>query len=77
MPHFVNTFELMVRIDLYVLLKVIKPTALHLFSDGSAMTMPQGRYGTVHDLVTMYQKNSQAMPQLVVMHYAIQVRLTT
>lgn len=66
----------MVIVGFVCALKVIAPTALHLFSDGSAMTMPQGRYGTVHDLVIMYQKNSQAMPQLVVMHYATQVRLT-
>lgn len=40
------------------------------------MTMPQGSSGTLHDLVSAYAKRSQSVPQLVAMHYAIEVMPT-
>lgn len=54
--------------------QVVKPDALFLCRDGCAMTMPQGSSGTLHDLVGMYAKNAHTMPQLIVMHYAVEVR---
>lgn len=39
------------------------------------MTMPLGSSGTLHDLVALYAKNARTMPQLVAMHYAVEVRL--
>lgn len=39
------------------------------------MTMPRGTFGTLHDLVSLYAKNAQAMPQLIVMHYTLEVKL--
>ena len=40
------------------------------------MTMPQGPFGTLHDLVSLYAKKAQAIPQLIAMHYAVEVRAT-
>lgn len=54
--------------------QVVKPDALFLCRDGCAMTMPQGSFGTLHDLVDIYAKNAHTMPQLIVMHYAVEVR---
>lgn len=54
----------------------MKPDALFLYRDGCAMTMLQGSFGTLHDLVSTYSKNAQPMPQLVAMHYAIEVIFT-
>ena len=36
------------------------------------MTMPQSPFGTLHDLVSLYAKKGQAIPQLIVMHYAVE-----
>lgn len=55
--------------------QVVKPEALFLYRDGCAMTMPQGPSGTLHDLVALYAKMGKTMPQLVAMHYAVQVRV--
>lgn len=41
------------------------------------MAMPVGQSGTLHDLVALYSKRSQAVPQLVAMHYAVEVRTLT
>ena len=40
------------------------------------MTMPQSPFGTLHDLVSLYAKKGQAIPQLIVMHYAVEVSAT-
>ncbi|CAM9670441.1 unnamed protein product [Laminaria digitata] len=52
---------------------VVKPESLFLYRDGCAMTMPQGPFGTLHDLVSLYAKKSQAIPQLIVMHYSVEM----
>lgn len=39
--------------------------------------MPVGLAGTLHDLVALYSKRAQAVPQLVAMHYAVEVRTLT
>lgn len=41
------------------------------------MAMPQGPFGTLHDLVSLYAKKAQAIPQLVTMHYAVEVKTTS
>ncbi|CAN0441730.1 unnamed protein product [Ectocarpus sp. 12 AP-2014] len=52
---------------------VVKPEALFLYRDGCAMAMPVGLAGTLHDLVALYSKRAQAVPQLVAMHYAVEM----
>ncbi|CAM9995135.1 unnamed protein product [Ectocarpus sp. 6 AP-2014] len=52
---------------------VVKPEALFLYRDGCAMAMPVGLAGTLHDLVAQYSKRAQAVPQLVAMHYAVEM----
>lgn len=39
------------------------------------MIMPQGSSGTLHDLVVAYAKKAHSMPQLVALHYTIEVNL--
>eukprot|EP00903_Cladosiphon_okamuranus_P007665 g7433.t1 len=52
---------------------VVQPEALFLYRDGCAMAMPHGSCGTLHDLVALYAQNAQAMPQVVAMHYAVEM----
>lgn len=55
--------------------KVVRPSKLYLFADGSAMVMPRGPAGTLHDLVSRYTANGRKMPQLVAMYYTAEVGL--
>lgn len=54
--------------------QVMVPDGLFSYGDGCAMSMPQGRLGTLHDMVTHYARSSESTPQLVAMHYAVEVR---
>ncbi|CAM9777395.1 unnamed protein product [Hapterophycus canaliculatus] len=54
-------------------ISVIRPEALFLYRNGCAMIMPQCDSGTLHDLVALYAKRAMTMPQLVVMHYAVEM----
>ncbi|CAM9280824.1 unnamed protein product [Sphacelaria rigidula] len=53
--------------------QVVKPDGVFFYRDGCAMMMPQGSSGTLHDLVVAYAKRAESMPQLVAMHYAIEM----
>ncbi|CAM9151163.1 unnamed protein product [Discosporangium mesarthrocarpum] len=55
------------------LIKTIPPQSLLVFRDGCAITMHKGPMGTLHDVVEAYTKRSQTMPELVAMHYTIEM----
>lgn len=61
-------------VALPLLSQVVLPEALYLYRDGCAMTMPHGSCGTLHDLVALYAQKAKTMPQVVAMHYAVEVR---